>query len=215
MKKLKTVLILIFSIVAISILVYFLPTENLFTKLPFSERFYRNTTLEIVTINGKAKVTIDGKDYGETPVNINELTPGDYNITLERISDAENFYQTETFNVKLTKNTTSRIEVEIGPAGIIHGAVLYYTEQNSLDKENGLLTILSDIEGSKIYLDGEYLKEVPVVAQTLSSKEYDLEVNAEGYENLEIPILIEEGYLLNVKTYLFPIPIIFDRSDNA
>jgi hypothetical protein len=215
MKKLKTVLIVIFSIVAISILVYFLPTENLFTKLPFSERFYRNTTLEIVTINGKAKVTIDGKDYGETPVNINELTPGDYNITLERISDAENFYQTETFNVKLTKNTTSRIEVEIGPAGIIHGAVLYYTEQNSLDKENGLLTILSDIEGSKIYLDGEYLKEVPVVAQTLSSKEYDLEVNAEGYENLEIPILIEEGYLLNVKTYLFPIPIIFDRSDNA
>jgi hypothetical protein len=215
MKKLKTVLIVIFSIVAISILVYFLPTENLFTKLPFSERFYRNTTLEIVTINGKAKVTIDGKDYGETPVNINELTPGDYNITLERISDAENFYQTETFNVKLTKNTTSRIEVEIGPAGIIHGAVLYYTEQNSLDKENGLLTILSDIEGSKIYLDGEYLKEVPVVAQTLSSKEYDLEVNAEGYENLEIPILIEEGYLLNVKTYLFPIPIIFDRSDNV
>jgi len=215
MKKLKTVLIIIFSIVAVSILVYFLPTENLFTKLPFSERFYKNTTLEIVTINGKAKVTIDSDDYGETPVNINELIPGDYNITLERISDTENFYQTETFNVKLTKNTTSRIEVEIGPAGIIHGAVLYYTEQNSLDKENGLLTILSDIDDSKIYLDGDYLKEVPVVAEPLPSKEYELQVNVEGYENLEIPILVEEGYLLNVKTYLFPIPITFDSSDNA
>jgi hypothetical protein len=215
MKKLKTVLIVIFSIVAVSVLLYFLPTENLFIKLPFTDRFYRNTTLEVVAINGKAKVTIDGKDYGETPLNINELTPGDYSITLERISDTENFYETETFNIKLTKNTTSRIEVEIGPAGIIHGAVLYYTEQNSLDKENGLLTILSDIDGSKIYLDAEYLKEAPVVAKPLTSKEYELEVNAEGFENLEIPILVEEGYLLNVQTYLFPILLTFDSSDNA
>jgi hypothetical protein len=49
----------------------------------------------------------------------------------------------------------------------------------------------------------------------MTAKEYNLQITADGYESLDIPILIEEGYLLNVKTYLFPIPIIFDTVDNG
>ena len=215
MRKFKTVLIVIFSIIAISIIIYFLPNVNIFSRLPFSQRFLRNTTLEIVAINGKANVSIDGEDYGDTPLSINDLNPGDYNVTLERISDTENFYEPETLNIKITKNTTSRIEIEIGPAGIIHGAILYYTEQKSLDNNSGLLTVLSDIENSKVFLEGEYVKETPIVARSFDAKEYDLEVVADGYETLEIPIVVEEGYLLNIKSYLFPIPITFENSDNG
>lgn len=215
MKKVKTALIIILLILIASSLFYFLPTNGLISQLPFVNRFYTNTTLEVITINGKAKVQIDGQDYGETPIMVDQLSPGDYTIELERISETDNFYKPQTLNVKLTKNTTSRVEVEIAPAGMIHGAILYYTQQNTLEKERGLLSVLSEVEGSKIYLDGEYIKQTPIVAYSTNSKEYQLEVAAQGYETLEIPILVEEGYLLNVKTYLLPIPIIFDTTDNG
>jgi hypothetical protein len=215
MKRIKTALIIIASILTLSILIYFAPLEGLASKIPFLNRFYTNTTLEIVTINGKANVKINNEEYGETPLTINELNPGDYTIELEKISDTENFYQKETLGVKLTKNTTSRVEVEIGPAGILHGAILYYTPQSSLENQQGSLSILCDIEESKIYLDEEYIKQTPLIARTLTAKEYELKIAAEGYETLTIPILIEEGYLLNVKAYLFPIPITFETIQNG
>jgi hypothetical protein len=214
MKKLKTVLVIIFSIIAVSILIYFIPSDGLASRIPFLNRFYTNTVLEVIAINGKAKVTIDGTDYGETPVTINELNPGDYTLELERIGSTENFYKKQSISVKLTKNTTSRVEIEIGPAGILHGAILYYTPQNNLSDREGSLSVLSDVEGSKVYLDGEYIKRAPVIAEKLTAKEYELEVVADSYETLTMPVLIEEGYLLNVKSYLFPIPIIFDVQEN-
>jgi diacylglycerol kinase family enzyme len=215
MKKFKTVPIVILAFITLSILFYFLPTNGLASKIPFLNRFYTNTTLEVIAIKGKAKVSIDGEEYGETPVTINELTPGDYTVELERISDSKDFYKPQTITVKLTKNTTSRIEIEIGPAGILHGAILYYSPQNSLDENMGALSILSEIENSKVYLDGEYIKKTPIISEKLIAKEYELEVTADGFETVKIPILIEEGNLLNVKTYLFPIPINFDTVDNG
>jgi hypothetical protein len=214
MKKIKAAPIIILSVILLSILIYFLPIDGLASKVPFVNRFYTNTVLEIIAIKGKAKVTIDGKEYGETPLTINELSPGDYTIELERISDSDSFYRTQSLTVKLTKNTTSRVEIEIGPAGILHGAILYYSQQNNLKDNEGSLTVLSEVEDSKIYLDEEYIKKAPMIAKNLIAKEYELKVTADGYETLIIPILIEEGDLLNVKTHLFPIPIIFESSDN-
>jgi hypothetical protein len=214
MKKLKTVPIIILATLALSVLIYFLPTNGIASKVPFLNRFYTNTTLEVLTIKGKARVSINGKEYGETPVTINELSPGDYTVELERISDSESFYEKQTLNVKLTKNTTSRVEIELGPAGILHGAILYYSPQNNLGNNEGTLSVLSEVEDSKIYLDGEYLKKTPVISEKLTTKEYELEVSAEGYETVKIPILIEQGNLLNVKTYLFPIPITFDKVED-
>jgi hypothetical protein len=215
MKKIKTALIVVFSIIAVSIAIYFLPTQGIASKIPFLNRFYTNTILEIVTINGKAKVQINDKEYGQTPLTINELSPGEYTIELERISDSQSFYQKQTINVKLSKNTTSRVEMEIGPAGLLHGAILYYTPQKNLDKNKGGLSVLCDIESSKVYLDGEYIKQVPVIGKETDSKEYELELVAQSYEKLTIPVLIEEGYLLNVKAYLFPIPITFEESTDG
>jgi hypothetical protein len=114
----------------------------------------------------------------------------------------------------LTKNTTSRVELEIGPAGLLHGAVLYYTPQNNLSNNKGAFSVLCDIENSKVYLDEEYIKQPPIIAKEVDSKEYKLELIAQGYEKLDIPILIEEGYLLNVKVFLFPIPITFEETIN-
>ncbi len=214
MKKLKTALMILLGIIAISTIIYFLPLDNITSRIPFLNRFYSNTILEIVSINGKAKVTIDGTQYGETPLTINELDQGDYAVTLERISETSDFYEPQVFTIKLTKNTTSRMEIEIGPAGIVHGSILYYTQQNGLDKDKGSVSVLCETESSKIYLDTEYVKETPLVARELQPKEYDLEVKATNYDPLKVPILIRNGYLLNIKTYLFPIPVNFENIKN-
>ena len=73
MKKIKTAIIIIVSIVVLSVLFYFFPPSKLIGKLPFLNRFYNNTTLEVVVQNGKAKVQINEKDEGETPVTIEDL----------------------------------------------------------------------------------------------------------------------------------------------
>ena len=214
MNKLKTALIIILSIIILSLLIYFIPTEGIGARIPFLNRFYTNTILEIVTINGKAQVRIDGKDYGETPLTITELPQGDYSVELDRVSDFDDFYKTQAFTIKLTKNTTSRIEVEIGPAGILHGSVLYYTPQSSLLRGKGTLTVLSDIENSRVYIDSEYIQQTPLIGRQLDKDEYELEIISERHESLKIPVLIEEGYLLNVRGYLFPIPVNFETSEN-
>lgn len=214
MNKIKTVLIIFLAIVVVSILLNFLPTQDLGSRIPFLNRFYTNTILEIITINGKAEVKIDGKDYGETPLTVTNLPQGDYTVELNRISDLDDFYKRQTFNVKLTKNTTSRLEVEIGPSGITHGSLLYYTPLLNLSKGVGTLSILSDVPKSRVYIDGEYIEQTPVIARQLETGEYELEISVERYESLEIPFLIEEGYLLNIRSYLFPIPVNLDIITN-
>jgi hypothetical protein len=214
MKNFKTALLITALVLLISIVIYFIPSDGIVSRIPFLNRFYSNTVLEIVSINGKSKVSIDGKEYGETPLTINELNQGEYTVELERISDTEDFYNKQTFNIKLSKNTTSRIEIEIGPAGILHGSVLYYTPQSGLDKNKGSLSVLCDNLNAKIYLDNEYVKPVPLVGEILNSKEYNLKVSSNNYEDLEIPILIQDNYLLNVKVFLFPIPVNFETIEN-
>ncbi|MCD4811061.1 PEGA domain-containing protein [bacterium] len=213
MKNFKTAILITTTLLALSVLIYFLPTDGLINKLPIINRFYNNTTLEIISINGKAKVSIDNVEYGETPLTINDLDQGEYTVTLERISNTETFYNKQTFNIKLTKNTTSRIEIEIGPAGILHGSILYYTPQNN-KRNTGTLSILCDVDTSKIYIDDEYVKQTPLTKHELPVKEYDLQIITNNYETLDLPILIENGYMLNIKAYLFPIPVNFDNAND-
>ncbi len=67
MKKNKIALITIFLILAISVLLYFLPINQLIGKLPFINRFYNNTTLEISTKAGVARVWIMEKIMEKLP----------------------------------------------------------------------------------------------------------------------------------------------------
>jgi hypothetical protein len=209
MKKIKPALIIIFSVLAISILIYFVPIDKIIGNLPFINRFYVNTILEVVSINGKANVVINGKEYGETPVTVYDLPEDQYTVEIERISDTADFYNSHTFTLPLTRNTTSRIEIEIGPGDILHGNILYYTSVNSKDLQ-GTITVLSEAPDSKVYLNDEYVKDVPLISHILNPGEYDLKIVAPNYEELSKPIIVREGYLLNVKAFLFPIPINFN-----
>ena len=137
MKKLKTAILIFLSVLFFSTLFFFFPPKKLIGQLPFLNRFYNNTSLEIVTQRGKAKIWINEKDYGETPVTVQDLPEGDYLVEMEKIAPENAFYKKHSFNIELTKNTTARMDIEIGPEDLLHGSILYYSSMK-LPKEKAI-----------------------------------------------------------------------------
>ena len=205
----KKLLFIILGIFLLSVLLYFLPLNNLLGKIPILDRFYNNTSLEIVTQKGKAKVWIDGKDYGETPTTVQDLPEGSYLVELEKISDEKFFYEKQSIQITLTRNTSARIDLEIGPQNILHGVIIYYTPIKT-SSDNGMLTVISNVDGAKVFLDKESLKASPISNLSLRENQYQVKVTAEGHEEIDVPIVISKNYSLNLKTYHFPIPTTFD-----
>jgi len=212
MKKNKIALITIFLILAISVLLYFIPINQLIGKLPFINRFYNNTTLEISTKAGVARVWVNGKDYGETPTKIEDLPEGSYLVELQKVIEEEAFYKKHSFQIELTRNTSARIDLEIGPEDLLHGAILYYTPIRTTSDE-GFLTVISDVNNSRVFLDGEFLKVSPVTNLGLRESQYEIKVLAPGHEEVKVPVLLRNNYVLNLKTFHFPIPVEFEPMD--
>jgi hypothetical protein len=210
MGKNKTALIILVSVISLSVLLYFLPINRLIGTLPLINRFYNNTTLEILTKRGKAKIWIEGKDYGETPATIENLPEGTYLVELERIEEGDSsFYKKQSLQIELTRNTSARIDLEIGPDNLLHGIILYYTPVRTSSQE-GFLTVISNVDEGRVFLDGEFLKISPITNLALKENQYNVKVTATGYEDVEVPILIRDNYALNLKTFHFPIPVRFD-----
>ncbi len=212
MKSGKTAILIIVLILVSSILLYFLPIKSLIGRLPFINTFYNNTTIEVISQHSKSKVWINGKEYGETPVTVQDLPEGEYLIELQRITSEESFYKKQSFNIELAKNTSARIDIEIGPDDNINGSILYYTPVRVVEKGKGYFTATSSVEDAKIYIDNDLMDTQPIANLLLNTGQYEIKIYANGYETIEIPILVREGYQLNLKTFHFPIPIALEEN---
>lgn len=206
MNLIKTATISILLLIVLSVIFYFLPIEEILTKLPYINTFYNNTSLTVNSKNGKALIKISGKDYGQTPATITDLEPGTYDIELTRVSDTPDFYQTENIRIELEKSAEAIVDFELGPKGISSGYVLYYTKVLSNSDNNGFLTLITTPSETSISLNDELLGKSPLKATKLNAKEYKLKIANTGYEDLEIPVIVRNGYNLNIKANLYPIP---------
>lgn len=214
MKALKTAIIIIALITVLSILLYFFPPKQIVGRLPFLNRFYNNTTIEIITQKGKARVWIDDKDQGETPITASDLPEGTYLVEMEKIAPENSFYKKHSFNIELSKNTTARVDMEIGPEDLLHGTILYYTPTKTSNKK-GYLVVTTNVQDSKVSVNGEFMKRGSLTNLELSDSEYQVKVEAEGYQEIQIPVFVREGYQLNLKIYQFPIPLGSDTLEGA
>jgi len=206
MKKLKTAILIFLSVLFFSTLFFFFPPKKLIGQLPFLNRFYNNTSLEIVTQRGKAKIWINEKDYGETPVTVQDLPEGDYLVEMEKIAPEDAFYKKHSFNIELTKNTTARMDIEIGPEDLLHGSILYYSPMRT-SPGKGYLTVTCSTNDSKIYVNGEFTNRASLTNIELEKGEQKIKVENDGYIGIELPVNIRENYQLNLKIYQLPIPI--------
>lgn len=214
MKRTKTAFVIVASILILSILFYLLPLDLIVGRLPLIKNFYNNTVLSINIKNGEANVLINGKDYGETPVEVANLPNGEYTIVLSKISDSKNYYKDHSFDIYLAQNTEGRIDMEIGPNNLLHGVVLYYTSIPKGTENTGLLTVTSSPLDADITLDGEFLSKTPLSGYQSTKGQYTVKMSKTGYEDIEAPVIVREGYHLNVKGFLFPIPLTLETTEN-
>ena len=205
-KTIKIILIILVFIV-LSIILHFNPVENFRDKLSLLDSLYQGTVLTITSKRGNLDITIEGEDYGRTPTSIENLDPGQYLIELEKDTESEDLYEKETFLVNLYPNTESIISLEIAPRGFKSGHILYYTSSTSNLEKEGELSINTNVNESQIYIDEQSVRGK---THHLESGEYEVDIRAKGYESIEFPIIIREGYNLNADVYLLPIPISFD-----
>ena len=213
MKKSKSALIILAIVLLLSVLLYFVPLKQVLTKIPLIRSIYKNTQLEIITPNGKSNIYINGKEYGQTPATITDLVEGTYEVTLERESPSEDFYKSQEFAVNMTRNTTSRINIEIGPDEYLYGSIIYYSKEN-IKSEKELISITSNTQDAKIYLDDEYLKGVPISNFEINPGEYRIKVTAQGYKSVEVPVIVRAQNTINIHAYLLPIPVTFEEVIN-
>lgn len=209
MKSGKKFIVIAGLLIVLSVVLYFLPINQIIGSLPLLNRFYNNTRLEILVKRGKARVWINGQDYGETPTSLENLPEGRYLVELEKIVEDSAFYNKQSFNIDLVRNTSARIDLEIGPSDLLHGIILYYTPVSTSSQE-GFLAVSSNVNNAKVFVDQEFVKASPVTNLSLRESQYDVRVVMEGYEDVEIPVLVRNNYVLNLKTYHFPIPVVFD-----
>jgi len=211
MKKLTAIIIIFVLFVIISVLFIFFPPINVLQNIPLVKDLFTNGTISVNSPNSKSEIYINDKSYGETNQTISNLTQGTYTIKLERVTDATStdqyFYNEAVFIVEVTNNTESIVNIEVGPSSMLAGYILYYSKSPSSLGEKGFLTISSSPDNSSIYIDNQFLAKTPVLMEKLDAGEYTLRVEAQGYEEVEVPIIIRSDYNLNVNTYLFPVPI--------
>lgn len=215
MKRKKTfiIVILVLIMLTIPVLAIYLPTDDILQRIPLIRDFYSNTSLIVTSVNSQSEIKINGKDYGKTNQTISNLPEGSYSVELERVAQEPNFYKAHTFNIDVTKNTESILSIEIGPNSIIGGYMLYYTENPSRNR-SGTLSVSTDNVDADVYIDNEFQGKTPFSTRDISSTNHSLRVSATGYESQNIPIIVRDGYNLNVNIYLMPVPITFQTETN-
>jgi hypothetical protein len=61
-----------------------------------------------------------------------------------------------------------------------------------------------------VFLDGEFLKVSPITNLGVREGQYEIKVLAPGHEEVKVPVLLQNNYVLNLKTFHFPIPVDFE-----
>jgi hypothetical protein len=209
MNKTARILLIIFSIIALATILHFVPsTEKLLSRAPIIREFYNNTVLIVTTSKGRANVSVNGKSYGQTPLTIENLGEGRHLVELEKVTESEGVYEKQHFYVNLHRNTESIVDIEIAPDNFKSGYILFYASAPRNVDGKGYLTVQSDLNNYVIFLNKESMGNQS--SHQLTPGEYLLRVEAKGYESIEFPVIVREGYNLNTKVYLLPIPINFE-----
>lgn len=203
-KSLKiTLIILAFFVLGLSL--HF----DLFSGLPLVRNFYENAVLSVNTRRGIANIYIDGIDYGQTPTTISNLKQGGYNVELEKISESSDIYEKESFYIEIYRNTEAVIDIEIAPDSFKSGHILFYSPMPRSFNQEGAVSVRADINDFEVLINDERIGGESLISYKLEPDEYDIKVRAQGYESLEFPVIVREGYDLNIRVYLLPIPMNF------
>ena len=140
----------------------------------YAELISENATLEIISSPSDAKVYINDRYYGKTPLTV-ELPAGTYTISVKKEG-----YETYTETITLRAGDARTIEI-------------------TLESESGVLRVETNPSGADVYVNGEYYDTTPCEI-TLPVGTYTVEIKKEGYKTYkkDVKIKAKETTILEV-----------------
>ncbi len=162
--------------------------------------FLNNSTSLQVLSTPRATVMLNNKIIGETPFFNAKLKPGDYNLKLIPIGQADNVspYQTQ---LKLKNGLKAAVNWNFG-ASLASSSGYLMTQETIADKKKAILMIISEPTGATVKLDGQNIGSTPLQKNDLTPKQYNLEINGPGYKTQQIVASVEGGYKLIIDAKL-------------
>ncbi|HUQ08465.1 MAG TPA: PEGA domain-containing protein [Kofleriaceae bacterium] len=132
-----------------------------------------------------AKVLLDGNEVaGTTPVFITDVIEGLHVIEVRK-EPAVPWKQT----VQVIAGAQAKVRAEL---------------KATIGGQGGVIRVLSNIAGAKVFLDGTDMGAVPIDIKDVKTGEHVLEVKAPGYQNREERVTINAGQTMILKLDLNP-----------
>jgi hypothetical protein len=220
----KKVIWSIIIVIVLLLLAVWSPWNNLsfsWKELLGLERTDISAGLIVYSLGGNMTIYIDQEPMGEvnlanSPVTIDGIEPGEHTVELVRDGSDSESYEKFIKKINFEDSISAILGYELGPTGDFStGYVFYALSKNSLS-EDALLSINSDPDGAKVFVNGVLEGHSPLqdVNAQLTQKQ-TIKIESLGYETLEFDIFPEnqadrdklKGYNLVIEANLFKIPI--------
>lgn len=141
----------------------------------------------------KARVYLNDKDLGLTPVYKEDLSAGNYNLKLVAKTDRSD--TTYEAKIKLVAGVVTSINRVFGKSSLYSSGQEIFLEKLGV-ADGTSLSVVSDPDGSLVSIDGEEKGITPITIKDLSAGPHDIVVARPGYDSLTVSGKIEKGYEL-------------------
>lgn len=163
------------------------------------------TALTVNTQSGKAEVYIDEQKVGETPFQTENLTHGEHDLRIVRLSNQESFYETISKQIFIEEGTRTFVEAEIGPGRQFTSLkIVYYRKDNPGESR---VYVDTSPEKSTVTIDDNSYGQAPLTTSDIEPGRHTILVSHDGYETEETTIIVREGYTLIAEFQLMAKPI--------
>lgn len=144
----------------------------------------------------KSKVSINGKESGSTPYQNENLSAGEYLISLEVSESTASSKPSWSGYVRLNPGTLSVVNRELNEQKSAQSG-----EVITLDQGRGA-TITSTPPGADVMIDGKFLGRTPLSLSSLGSGEHQFLISKENFLKRSIRSTIVDDFNLNLSVDL-------------
>ena len=185
----KWIKIIILIIAAAAVLVF---TRQLLLPLLSNN----NSLLQVETSGITARVYIDNKEIGETPLLAEKMAAGDYHLRIEADLDSP-FSKSVEFSkeISLSESHLTTVNWEFGPNESFSSGDI------RIKQPGEGLSITTNPVGSKVFMNGEELGSGPITVSP-NTGIHMLRISKNGYYSRELELSIESGKHLSLEVFL-------------
>jgi len=151
------------------------PGDSIVENFPLSKI---PSSISISSIPDNADLKINGADYGTTPFESDNMSPGTYTLVFEKAG-----YKSLTKKVILNSGQRQEVKVQLTPL---------VDTQPPITNKKGVLTLISIPDNAQVFINNQLVGNSPV-SVTLPSGQYFVELKLNNYENWASVITLDEN----------------------